>query len=104
MDDGLATGYTARAAIEALRVVGAIRVILAVPVAPRESATALEGVADEVVVLETPGSFIGVGQAYRDFAPTTDQEVIDGLERARTDRARASAPATATAPAPQSGG
>jgi len=104
VDDGLATGYTARAAIEALRVVGAIRVILAVPVAPRESATALEGVADEVVVLETPGSFIGVGQAYRDFAPTTDQEVIDGLERARTDRARASAPATATAPAPQSGG
>jgi putative phosphoribosyl transferase len=93
VDDGLATGYTARAAIQALRVAGAERVVLAIPVAPRESAATMADVADDVVVVETPGSFAGVGQAYRDFTPTTDQEVLDGLDRARADRAGMSAPA-----------
>jgi putative phosphoribosyl transferase len=82
VDDGLATGYTARAAIEALRQAGACRVILAVPVAPQEAVTALRNVADEVVVVATPPRFFGVGQAYREFAQTTDEEVIAILEGA----------------------
>jgi putative phosphoribosyl transferase len=82
VDDGLATGYTARAAIETLRQAGACRVILAVPVAPQESVTALAKVADEVVVVDTPPRFFGVGQAYRTFAQTSDEEVVAILERA----------------------
>jgi len=82
VDDGLATGYTARAAIETLRRAGASRVILAVPVAPQDSVTALRNVADEVVVVETPADFFGVGQAYRAFTQTPDEEVIAILEGA----------------------
>lgn len=82
VDDGLATGYTARAAIETLRRAGASRVILAVPVAPRDSVTALRKVADDVVVVDTPRWFQGVGQAYREFAQTSDEEVIAILEGA----------------------
>jgi putative phosphoribosyl transferase len=81
VDDGLATGYTARAAIEALRRRGAGRVILAVPVAPPDSRTALAGVADEVVVLETPPWLFAIGEFYQDFSPTTDEEVIWLLTR-----------------------
>ncbi|MBE3075307.1 MAG: phosphoribosyltransferase [Actinobacteria bacterium] len=88
VDDGLATGYTARAAIETLRQAGARRVILAVPVAPQDSATALRNVADEVVVVETPPRFFGVGQAYREFAQTSDDEVVAILERAAEGAAR----------------
>ncbi len=82
VDDGLATGYTARAAIAALRLAGASRVILAVPVAPHESIEALRGVADEVVVVETPARFFGVGQAYRAFTQTPDEAVMAVLEGA----------------------
>jgi predicted phosphoribosyltransferase len=83
VDDGLATGYTARAAIEALRKRGAGQVLLAVPVAPPEKRAGLEGIADEVVVLETPPWFFAIGEFYRDFAQTSDDEVISLLERAR---------------------
>ena len=88
VDDGLATGYTARAAIETLRQAGACRVILAVPVAPQESVTALRIVADEVVVVDTPRWFQGVGQAYREFTQTSDEEVIAILEGAAAGAAR----------------
>lgn len=90
VDDGLATGYTARAAIETLRQAGACRVILAVPVAPRESVTALRNVADEVVVVTSPRWFQGVGQAYREFAQTSDDEVVAVLEGAAEGAARPS--------------
>ena len=82
VDDGLATGYTARAAIAALRLAGASRVILAVPVAPPESVEALRSVADEVVAVETPSRFFGVGQAYREFRQTSDDAVMAALEGA----------------------
>jgi putative phosphoribosyl transferase len=75
VDDGLATGATARAAIRVLRRRGARRVVVAVPVAPPETVTALGGVADEVVALETPRAFLAIGQFYDDFAQTSDQEV-----------------------------
>lgn len=79
VDDGLATGYTARAAIEAIRRRGGERVILAVPVGPRDTVAAMREIADDVVVLDSPRWFSGVGAAYRDFSPTSDDEVIAAL-------------------------
>lgn len=76
VDDGLATGYTARAAIEALRRRGAQRVVLAVPVGPQGLKAAMGSVADEVVALETPRSFFAIGEFYLDFGQTTDEEVV----------------------------
>jgi putative phosphoribosyl transferase len=75
VDDGLATGSTARAAIEVLREKGADSVWLAVPVAPRQGIEDLEGLADRMVVLYRPRNFGAVGVWYRDFAQTTDEEV-----------------------------
>jgi predicted phosphoribosyltransferase len=82
VDDGLATGYTARAAIEALRRRAALRVTLAVPVAPADSQAVMCDVADEVVVLATPPWFFAIGDFYEDFAQTSDEEVIALLEAA----------------------
>jgi putative phosphoribosyl transferase len=82
VDDGLATGYTARAAIEAIRRGGARRVILAIPVAPEDSVAAMRGVADEVMVVDTPPRFFAIGDFYEDFAQTSDEEVVSLLERA----------------------
>jgi putative phosphoribosyl transferase len=81
VDDGIATGSTARAAIEVARAHGAARVVLAVPVAPASTCADLDRVADEVVCLETPDPFVAVGQFYRDFSQTSDAEVIACLSR-----------------------
>ena len=75
VDDGLATGRSALAAVRSLRRRGATRVILAVPVAAPDSAEALRGYADEVVCLEAPAALWAVGLWYEDFRPTTDAEV-----------------------------
>jgi putative phosphoribosyl transferase len=75
-DDGIATGYTFRAALEALRRQGAERLVAAVPVAPRESLYGLGGLADDVVCLATPDPFLAVGVWYCDFAQSTDEEVV----------------------------
>lgn len=83
VDDGIATGSTARAACQVARAHGATRVVLAVPVAPPEWESMLGGVADEFVCLETPESFYAVGQAYVDFSQTDDDTVVDILEGAR---------------------
>lgn len=80
VDDGVATGGTARAALEGLRKAGAGRLVLAVPVAPAEAVGALERVADEVICLATPKSFRAVGVHYADFDQTTDEEVVALLE------------------------
>jgi len=72
VDDGLATGATARAALRAVRAQGPSRLVLAVPVAPPD---AVAGDADELVALARPWPFGSVGRFYRDFAPTTDEEV-----------------------------
>lgn len=82
VDDGIATGLTARAAIEYLRRRGAMRVVLAAPVMPPDSARMLRGVADEVIVLDTPGSFWAVGQFYQLFGQTEDAEVVRLLDEA----------------------
>ena len=75
VDDGLATGSTMLAAARALKKLGPARVVVAVPVAPREACAALGTEADEVVCAETPDNFKGVGRWYEDFTQTTDEEV-----------------------------
>ena len=82
VDDGLATGATARAAILVARARAARRVVVAVPVAPPETVVALGDQADEVISLETPSTMVAVGAAYVDFSPTSDEEVVALLEGA----------------------
>ena len=74
VDDGVATGSTAVAALRWARARGAECVVLAVPVAPPQSLERLRAEADEVVVLETPQPFLAVGEWYRDFDQTTDEQ------------------------------
>jgi putative phosphoribosyl transferase len=75
VDDGVATGATMRAAIAALRRQAPSRVVVAVPVAPRETVRVLEAEADEVVCLATPAPFLAIGQWYRNFNQVSDDEV-----------------------------
>jgi putative phosphoribosyl transferase len=82
VDDGIATGSTARAAIAVARAQGASSVVLAVPVAPPRTCAELAAVADHVVCLEQPEPFMAVGQFYRDFSQTTDAEVVEALQDA----------------------
>lgn len=88
VDDGVATGGTARAALQTLRARGAERVILAVPVGAADSLDALAAIADEVVALSSEEAFYAVGLWYEDFRTTTDQDVIALLDRARSERER----------------
>jgi putative phosphoribosyl transferase len=81
VDDGIATGSTARAAVLVARAHGATRVVLAVPVGPARTCAELRDVADDVMCLEQPTAFSAVGQFYRDFRQTTDAEVIACLRR-----------------------
>lgn len=83
VDDGIATGYTTRAAALAVKNLRPARVIVAIPVGPPDSVAAMRQVADEVVCLLTPHQFMAVGYWYRDFRQTTDEEVIDLLRRIR---------------------
>jgi predicted phosphoribosyltransferase len=87
VDDGVATGSTAVAALRWARARGAERVVLAVPVAPPQSLERLRAEADEVVVLETPQPFLAVGEWYRDFDQTTDEQVVSALARSAGSRA-----------------
>jgi putative phosphoribosyl transferase len=84
VDDGIATGSTARAACQVARAHGAARVVLAVPVAAADSLAALEEEADEVVCLEAHEQFAAIGYWYRDFSQISDEEVARLLERRRT--------------------
>jgi putative phosphoribosyl transferase len=83
VDDGVATGATARAACLVVRALGAARVVLAVPVGPPDVRRRFADVADEVVCLETPRWFGAVGEVYRDFTQVGDDEVVGLLEQAR---------------------
>lgn len=76
VDDGIATGATARAAFKGLRRRNPDKLVLAVPVAPPETIDDLRGEVDEVVCLQTPVHFGAIGAFYRDFRQTTDDEVI----------------------------
>jgi putative phosphoribosyl transferase len=82
VDDGIATGATAAAALRWARDRGAARVVLAVPVAPVQSLQRMREEADEVVVLATPEPFLAVGEWYRRFDQTSDDEVVTALASA----------------------
>jgi putative phosphoribosyl transferase len=89
VDDGIATGSTAQVACEVARRLGAAKVVVAVPVAPAETLGSLP-CADEVVCVEAPQLFWAIGEHYRDFSPTSDDDVMVLLEaaerRARSGR------------------
>jgi len=82
VDDGLATGSTMRAAAAALRQKKPARIIVAVPVAAAQTCDEYRMGADEIICANTPEPFFGVGQWYRDFSQTTDEEVRQLLARA----------------------
>ena len=83
VDDGLATGSTMRAAVEALRAQQPAAIVIAVPVGARETCDAMRSIADDVVCLATPQHFRAVGMWYEDFSQTSDNEVHALLDRAR---------------------
>lgn len=82
VDDGLATGWTARATLEALRQHHPRRLVFAAPVCASQGVAGLQEVADEVVCASTPDDFRAVSVWYADFLPTTDGEVIAALDDA----------------------
>jgi putative phosphoribosyl transferase len=84
VDDGLATGSTMRAAVQALRAEGPARIVVGVPVAAPETCEAFREIADDIVCAETPEPFRAVGLWYEDFSQTTDAEVHALLEEANS--------------------
>jgi putative phosphoribosyl transferase len=89
VDDGIATGASLRAAIQAIRKLKPATLVVATPVAPRTTFRSLRGEVDDLVCVETPDPFYGVGQFYEDFSQVSDEAVIELLERARQLRAAA---------------
>lgn len=85
VDDGIATGATAQAACQVARAEGASKVVLAIPIGPSDTAKQFTGYADEVLCLETPVPYFAVGQGYRNFAQTSDDEVVALLNSARNN-------------------
>ena len=86
VDDGIATGTTIRAVIKALRLKQPRSILLAVPVAPKEAIAALRGEADDIICLETPEPFWGIGLHYADFHQVPDEEVIRILDEAQASK------------------
>lgn len=75
-DDGAATGRTLLVAIDLLRREGAAKIVVAVPVAPPDTVVLLESRADEVVCLDTPSSFMAIGEFYEDFSQVEDEQSV----------------------------
>ena len=100
VDDGIATGSTARAACRIARAHGAARVVLAVPVAPPGWQDRIGGDADELVSVQTPRGFLAIGQFYADFCQVADGEVVACLRRAATPVPAAGASAAAAGDPP----
>lgn len=84
IDDGLATGSTMKAAVEAVRAQHPARIVVAVPVGAAETCREIAAIADQVVCPRAPENFAAVGEWYRDFLPTSDEEVR-GLLRAHSE-------------------
>jgi putative phosphoribosyl transferase len=85
VDDGIATGSTARAACQVARAHGAARVVLAVPVAPPGWEAGMAADADEVICVRTPADFYAIGQFYADFSQLTDDDVVGCLDLSAMD-------------------
>ena len=86
VDDGIATGVTTRAAIEALRRRDPRRLVLAVPVCAAQTDESLRTEVDELICLQAPSDLMAIGLWYRNFEQTSDEEVIELLERARREQ------------------
>ncbi len=84
VDDGLATGASMKAAVSAVRMLKAKKIYVAVPVAERDTALEFAGVVDQIFCAETPTPFQGVGQWYKNFDQTSDEQVTDYLSRAES--------------------
>ena len=82
IDDGIATASTMRAAILAVKQLGATSVVVATPIAPAATAREMRKEADQFIALTTPAEFTAIGEWYGDFGHTTDEEVRDCLEKA----------------------
>ncbi len=89
VDDGLATGATMQAAVKAVRQQGPARLVVAVPVAPPETAAALREQVDELVCPFMPDNLMAIGRWYLDFSQTSDQQVLDLLQRAWQEQGEA---------------
>lgn len=89
VDDGIATGATMTAAVQAVRAKGAARVVVAAPVGSEEGCAALGDVADEVICLASPSPFCAIGPWYDDFGQVSDDEVRRCLEESGDDRGAA---------------
>ena len=94
VDDGIATGATARAACAVARAQRAARIVLATPVCSPDAARSLRTEVDELVVLETPRDFYAVGQVYADFRATEDEDVLELLRRSASSATQPAAGAT----------
>ncbi len=81
VDDGIATGLTVKAAIMSLRRENPGRIILAVPVMPADKVSEFQQLVDDLIVLYAPEFFNAVGQFYQNFSQTTDEEVIEIMEK-----------------------
>jgi putative phosphoribosyl transferase len=81
VDDGLATGLTMRAAVKTVKILGAGKIIVAIPVTPPDTADLIKKEVDELIYLDAPAFFGAVGEFYDEFGQTTDEEVIDLLKK-----------------------
>ena len=82
VDDGIATGSSMRAGIKALRQMKPSRLVVAVPVAPRQTCKRMKSEVDELICVYTPELFYAIGQFYEDFSQISDEEVTELLRRA----------------------
>lgn len=83
VDDGIATGATFYASLAALRDRRVAHLVAAVPVAPQRERDELQGKVDEMVLLQTPDTFYGIGQFYDNFTQVTDEEVLRCLDEVK---------------------
>ncbi len=98
VDDGIATGSSMRAGVRALRQLKPASIVIATPVAPSSTCNLLRREVDELVCLETPEPFYGVGRFYFDFSQVSDEEVNELLDRASRERGWQEHHETETAP------
>lgn len=88
IDDGLATGATMRAAVEALKIKNPAKIVVAVPTAAADTCMFFKERVDEIICVATPEPFYGVGAWYGDFSQTTDEEVCKLLDEASSFRTK----------------
>lgn len=86
IDDGAATGATMKAAVETLGEAKIMKLVVALPVSPVDTAEELRGMSDEFVCIETHDDFLAVGNYYQDFTQVSDEEVVDLLERSKKEK------------------